>query len=96
MLLKRTKLSIKGNEIAMMQRSDPKGALFNMNEIIYKLKNLPFVTGLREGSGKTANPNRHLIIDISKGLITEKDSIPKLYDLLNSQSFFEWTVSMTD
>lgn len=67
-----------------------------MNEIIDKLKNMPFVTGLREGSGKTEKPNRHLIIDISKGLIIEKDSIPKLYDLLNSQSFFEWTVSMTD
>ena len=67
-----------------------------MNEIIDKLKNMPFVTGLREGSGKTETPNRHLTIDISKGLIIEKDSIPKLYDLLNSQNFFDWTVSMTD
>ena len=67
-----------------------------MEEVIDKLKNMPFVTGLREGSGKTANPNRHLIIDIRKSLINEKDSIPKIYDLLNSQSFFEWTVSMTD
>jgi len=67
-----------------------------MNEVIDKLKNMPFVTGLREGSGKTANPNKHLKIDIRKSLIAEKDSIPKLYELLNSQMFFEWTVSMTD
>ena len=66
-----------------------------MNEIIDKLKNMPFVTGLSEGSGKIANPNRHLIIDVRIGLITEKDSIPKLYDLLNNQSHFEWTISMT-
>jgi len=67
-----------------------------MNEVIDKLKNMPFITGLREGSGKTSNPNRHLIIDISKSSLIDKDSIPKLYDLLNSQSFFEWTVIMTD
>lgn len=67
-----------------------------MKEIIDKLINMPFVTGLGEDHTKTANPNRHLIIDISKRLIIEKDSIPKLYDLLNSQSFFEWTVYMTD
>ena len=57
---------------------------------------MPFVTGLRVGSGKTEKPNRHLIIDISKGLLVENDSIPKLYHLLNSQNFFDWTVSMTD
>ena len=67
-----------------------------MNEVIDKLKNMPFVTGLRDGSGKKANPNRHLIIDVRNSLINEKDSIPKLYELLHSQSFFEWTVSMTD
>jgi hypothetical protein len=66
-----------------------------MKEVIDKLKNMPFVTGLSEGSGKIANPNRHLIIDVRIGLITEKDSIPKLYDLLNNQSHFEWTISMT-
>ncbi len=66
-----------------------------MKEVIDKLKNMPFVTGLREDSGKITSPNRHLIIDISKGLMTNKDSIPKLFDLLNNQSFFEWTVSMT-
>ena len=66
-----------------------------MEEVIDKLKNMPFVTGLREHSRKIKSPNRHLIIDISKGLITDKDLIPKLYDLLNNQSFFEWTVSMT-
>ena len=68
----------------------------NNNEIIEKLKNMPFVTGLSEGSGKTVSQNRHLIVDIRKRLVTEKDSIPKLYDLLNNQLHFEWTVSMTD
>ena len=67
-----------------------------MNEVIDKLKNMPFVTGLREGSCKTAKLNKHLKIDIRKSLMVEKDSIPKLYELLNSQTFFEWTVSMTD
>lgn len=67
-----------------------------MNEIIDKLKNMPFVTGLfvtglREGSG-----NIYLTIHISKVLIIGKESIPKLYYLLNSQKFFDWTVSMTD
>jgi hypothetical protein len=65
-------------------------------EIIEKLKNMPFVTGLSEGSRKTANPNRHLIINISKVLSTEKDSIPKLFDLLYNQAHYEWTVIMND
>jgi len=64
--------------------------------VIDKLKNMPFVTGLRNGSGKTVRQKLHLTIDISKALIIEKDSIQKLYDLLNGQSFFEWTVNMTD
>ncbi len=65
-----------------------------MNEVIDKLQNMSFVTGLRNISGKEINSNRHLIIDISKKLIIKEDTISNLYDLLKSQSHFEWTVNL--
>jgi len=64
-----------------------------MNKIIDKLKNMPFVIGLRENTDKI---NKHLTVEVSRNLIQKKNSIDKLYDLLNSQAFFEWTIEMTD
>tara|TARA_R110002020_G_scaffold197161_1_gene398206 strand:+ start:1307 stop:1510 length:204 start_codon:yes stop_codon:yes gene_type:complete len=65
-----------------------------MDEIIEQLKNMNFVTGLRNKSCNIESSSKHLIIEIENGLIIEKNSIPKIYKLLKSQSFFEWTIVM--
>ena len=67
-----------------------------IEKVIKKLQNMNFVTGLRECSSNKLNNNKHLIIDITKSLITETQSIDNLFNLLRSQSYFEWTVEMTN
>ena len=59
--------------------------------VIDKLKNMSFVVGLREPLCSALEPKRHLIIEIRLDLFKEKDAI-ELYDLLNSQYFFDWTI----
>ena len=66
-----------------------------MKEIINKLKNMPFITALRDGSCKTESKKR-LKIEIKKSLIEGEDSMPQLYELLYSQSFFEWTINISN
>jgi hypothetical protein len=66
-----------------------------MKKIINKLKNMHFITALRDVSCKTES-KKHLKIEIKKSLIEGEDSIPKLYELLYSQSFFEWTINISN
>ena len=67
-----------------------------MKKLIKELKNISFITELKEVSGKSINPKKRIIISISKSLIQEKEYLNNLYDLLNSQSFFEWNIEMKD
>jgi hypothetical protein len=66
-----------------------------MKEIINKLKNMSFISELRDGSCNTES-KRHLKIEIKKSLIEKEDSMPQLYELLYSQSFFEWTINISN
>ena len=67
-----------------------------MSELIDKLKSMPFVNGISESYDEEESPKKHVTIKIKKSLIKEKKSLPKLFDLLTSQSFFEWTVDLDD
>lgn len=67
-----------------------------MSELIDKLKSMPFVNEISESYDEEESPKKHVTIKIKKSLIKEKKSLPKLFDLLTSQSFFEWTVDLDD
>ena len=67
-----------------------------MTDLRTQIEQMPFVTGRKETSGKTCDSKKHLIIVVSKRLLHTVESIGVLFDMLNNQSIYQWTLHMKE
>ena len=67
-----------------------------MKDLRTQIEQMPFVTCIRETSGKTLDSKKHLIIVVSKRLLHTVESIGVLFDMLNNQSIYQWTLHMKE